>query len=183
MQRQTAQLIASPEAYVSWAIMTAVGYLPPAITRLIWFAAAFKVCALACMHAFSTSHHILPAGIGLSCAELELSYVVLCCVVLCCVVLCCVVLCCVVLCCVVLCVQVTLSMSNLPGPAQPLTFAGADVSRFIFFVPPIRTIGHFLCILSYANSVVCGLACDERLVSAVPATRLPLCSLLPPSSV
>jgi len=101
IQKQAAELIASPESIVSFAIMSIIGFLPPFLTRIIWFASAFKV---------------------------------------------------------------SLSMSNLPGPAMPVRFAGGDVTTFMFFVPPVQTVGHFLCILSYNNSILCGVASDERLV-------------------
>jgi len=60
--------------------------------------------------------------------------------------------------------KVTASMSNMPGPAQPLQLAGRPIEKLVFFVPPSRTIGHFLTILSYNGRVMFGLASDQKLV-------------------
>lgn len=60
--------------------------------------------------------------------------------------------------------KVTISMSNVPGPQQPLVFAGGPMEYLIFFVPPSRTISTFITILSYNGRVYIGMAADQRLV-------------------
>jgi len=54
----------------------------------------------------------------------------------------------------------------MPGPQIPVRFVDADVEKFMFFVPPVKTIGHFFCLLSYNGKVSFGIASDSRLVPA-----------------
>src|SRR4051794_11106525 len=55
----------------------------------------------------------------------------------------------------------TASTSNLPGPATELQLAGSPIDNFVFFVPPQRTIGHFITVLSYNGKVTFGMTSDE----------------------
>jgi len=60
--------------------------------------------------------------------------------------------------------KVSISMSNLPGPTKHLQFSGNPISKFIFFVPPSRTLGHFISMLSYNGRVMFGITSDQRLI-------------------
>jgi len=60
--------------------------------------------------------------------------------------------------------KTTMSLSNLPGPQFGIHFAGAELDNMVFFVPPTRTIGIFLTILSYNGFCTFGVAADERLI-------------------
>jgi len=60
--------------------------------------------------------------------------------------------------------KTTLSLSNLPGPQFGIHFAGAELDNMVFFVPPTRTIGHFMTILSYNGFCTFGCASDSRLI-------------------
>ena len=55
-------------------------------------------------------------------------------------------------------------MTNVPGPQQPLYFAGAKIERFLFWVPQSGDIGMGVSILSYAGNVQFGLITDRGLV-------------------
>jgi len=55
-------------------------------------------------------------------------------------------------------------MSNLPGPTKPLQLSGNTISKFIFFVPPSRTLGNFISMLSYNGRVMFGISSDQRLI-------------------
>jgi WS/DGAT/MGAT family acyltransferase len=57
----------------------------------------------------------------------------------------------------------TAVMTNVPGPQQPLYFAGARIARFLFWVPQSGDIGMGVSILSYAGQVQFGLIADRRL--------------------
>ena len=59
----------------------------------------------------------------------------------------------------------TAVMTNVPGPQQPLYFAGAKIERFLFWVPQSGDIGMGVSILSYAGNVQFGLITDRELVS------------------
>jgi WS/DGAT/MGAT family acyltransferase len=54
-------------------------------------------------------------------------------------------------------------MTNVPGPQQPLYFAGARISRFMFWVPQSGDIGMGVSILSYDGQVQFGLIADRGL--------------------
>ena len=57
----------------------------------------------------------------------------------------------------------TAVMTNVPGPPQPLYFAGAAIDRFLFWVPQSGDIGMGVSILSYAGQVQFGLITDRGL--------------------
>jgi WS/DGAT/MGAT family acyltransferase len=58
----------------------------------------------------------------------------------------------------------TAVMTNVPGPQQPLYFAGAKIERFLFWVPQSGDIGMGVSILSYAGHVQFGVITDRGLV-------------------
>eukprot|EP00455_Lapot_gusevi_P053217 TRINITY_DN825_c0_g1_i1.p1 TRINITY_DN825_c0_g1~~TRINITY_DN825_c0_g1_i1.p1 ORF type:complete len:477 (+),score=126.02 TRINITY_DN825_c0_g1_i1:88-1518(+) len=64
----------------------------------------------------------------------------------------------------VLAYKVTVSMSNVPGPQEYLAFGGNPIQQFLFMVPAQRTLGHFVCIMSYNGGVTFGLNSDPRLL-------------------
>jgi len=55
-------------------------------------------------------------------------------------------------------------MTNVPGPQQPLYFAGAKIAQFMFWVPQSGNIGMGVSILSYDGAVQFGLITDRGLV-------------------
>jgi diacylglycerol O-acyltransferase / wax synthase len=63
-------------------------------------------------------------------------------------------------------------VTNVAGPRQPLSFAGAPVGGFVAWVPTTGPIGVGISIVSYAGEVVLGIAVDagldpDRLLAAV----------------
>jgi len=80
-------------------------------------------------------------------------------------------------------------MTNVPGPQQPLYFAGAKIDRFLFWVPQSGDIGMGVSILSYAGQVQFGVITDagrcpdpERIIErfAPEFEKLVLTTLLNP---
>ena len=80
-------------------------------------------------------------------------------------------------------------MTNVPGPSQPLYFAGAAIKRFLFWVPQSGDIGMGVSILSYNGQVQFGLITDrgfcpdpERIIERFGAEfeKLVLTTLLAP---
>ncbi len=59
--------------------------------------------------------------------------------------------------------KATAVMTNVPGPAVPLTFCGATLRQTMFWVPASGDIGVGVSILSYAGGVQFGLITDEAL--------------------
>ncbi len=55
-------------------------------------------------------------------------------------------------------------LTNVPGPRQPLYFAGKKIEKFMFWVPRSGPIGLGVSILSYNNNVIVGIASDEGLM-------------------
>jgi len=55
-------------------------------------------------------------------------------------------------------------LTNVPGPRQPLYFAGKKIEKFMFWVPRSGRIGLGISILSYNENVVVGIASDEGLM-------------------
>jgi len=53
-------------------------------------------------------------------------------------------------------------MTNVPGPRQPLYFAGSRIHNFMFWVPRSGYIGLGISILSYDGKVTVGIASDEN---------------------
>lgn len=59
--------------------------------------------------------------------------------------------------------KATAVMTNVPGPARPMTFCGATLRQMMFWVPASGDIGVGVSILSYGGGVQFGLITDERL--------------------
>jgi diacylglycerol O-acyltransferase / wax synthase len=57
----------------------------------------------------------------------------------------------------------TAVMTNVPGPQQPLFFAGAKIDRLMFWVPQSGDIGMGVSIITYAGDVQFGLLTDAAL--------------------
>jgi diacylglycerol O-acyltransferase len=57
----------------------------------------------------------------------------------------------------------TAVMTNVPGPQQPLFFAGAKIDRLMFWVPQSGDIGIGVSIITYAGNVQFGLLTDRAL--------------------
>jgi diacylglycerol O-acyltransferase len=55
-------------------------------------------------------------------------------------------------------------LTNVPGPRQPLYFAGQKIKNFMFWVPRSGKIGLGISILSYNGKVTVGIASDEGLM-------------------
>ncbi len=55
-------------------------------------------------------------------------------------------------------------LTNVPGPAQKLYFAGTPLDKMIFWVPQSGSIGMGLSILSYGGEVTVGVMTDDHLV-------------------
>ena len=60
--------------------------------------------------------------------------------------------------------KATAVMTNVPGPQQPLYFAGAKLAQIMFWVPQSGDIGMGVSILSYAGGVQFGLITDAGCV-------------------
>lgn len=58
----------------------------------------------------------------------------------------------------------TAVITNVPGPRQPLYFAGQRIETLMFWVPTPANLGVGVSIISYAGQVVLGVATDEGLV-------------------
>jgi WS/DGAT/MGAT family acyltransferase len=59
--------------------------------------------------------------------------------------------------------KTTAVMTNVPGPAKPLTFCGSELRQSIFWVPQSGDIGIGISILSYGGGVQFGLITDKKL--------------------
>ena len=59
--------------------------------------------------------------------------------------------------------KATAVMTNVPGPAKPLTFCGSTLRQTMFWVPASGDIGVGVSILSYGGGVQFGLITDEKL--------------------
>lgn len=55
-------------------------------------------------------------------------------------------------------------VTNVPGPRQPVTLAGAALTRLTYWVPQVGSIGVGVSIFSYAGTVTVGVASDADLV-------------------
>ena len=55
-------------------------------------------------------------------------------------------------------------LTNVPGPREPLYFAGKKIDKFMFWVPRSGRIGLGISILSYNGNLVVGIASDEKLM-------------------
>jgi hypothetical protein len=59
--------------------------------------------------------------------------------------------------------KATAVMTNVPGPAQPLTFCGSTLRQSIFWVPQTGDVAVGVSIFSYAGGVQFALIADEAL--------------------
>jgi WS/DGAT/MGAT family acyltransferase len=55
-------------------------------------------------------------------------------------------------------------VSNVPGPRQPLSMAGSEISKLLFWVPQSGGIGLGVSILSYADQVQFGVVVDRNVI-------------------
>jgi len=55
-------------------------------------------------------------------------------------------------------------LTNVPGPREPLYFAGGRIENIMFWVPRSANLGLGISILSYAGQVTVGIAADEKLM-------------------
>ena len=60
--------------------------------------------------------------------------------------------------------KATAVMTNVPGPEQPLYFAGSKLDQMMFWVPQSGSVGMGVSIISYNNRVHFGLVTDQKLV-------------------
>lgn len=58
----------------------------------------------------------------------------------------------------------TAVMTNVPGPRQPLYFAGGKIEQLMFWVPTPGNLGLGVSIISYAGQVMLGVATDAGLI-------------------
>lgn len=61
--------------------------------------------------------------------------------------------------------KATTVLTNVPGPREPLYLAGRKLDKIMFWVPQSGRLGMGISILSYAGTVMMGVATDERLVA------------------
>ncbi len=101
VKRRMDQLKKSPDPYINFGLLSAIGYLPPALAR--------KAAQL-----FGNK----ASGV----------------------------------------------MTNVPGPRQPLYFAGKKINNLMFWVPRSGKIGLGISILSYDEKVTVGISSDEKLM-------------------
>ena len=80
--------------------------------------------------------------------------------------------------------KTTAVMTNVPGPRQPIYFAGSKVSGILGWVPASGGIGMGVSIFSYDGGVTIGLQVDPRLVpdpeTIIAAIGEELAALTPP---
>lgn len=60
--------------------------------------------------------------------------------------------------------RVSMVMTNMPGPEQPLWLAGEKLAGMMFWVPQSGRVGLGVSICSYAREVRLGIACDAGLI-------------------
>lgn len=60
--------------------------------------------------------------------------------------------------------KATTVMTNVPGPREPLYFAGSELEQLLFWVPQAGTVGIGISIFSYRGEVQIGLIADENLL-------------------
>ena len=70
--------------------------------------------------------------------------------------------------------KATAVMTNVPGPAAPLTFCGSTLRQTMFWVPASGDIGVGVSILSYGGGVQFGLITDEALCADAAGDHRPL---------
>jgi WS/DGAT/MGAT family acyltransferase len=60
--------------------------------------------------------------------------------------------------------KASLVVSNVPGPREPLSMAGAPISQLLFWVPQSGSIGIGVSILTYADKLQFGVIADRELI-------------------
>ncbi len=60
--------------------------------------------------------------------------------------------------------KATTVMTNVPGPREPLYFAGSELAQLLFWVPQAGLVGIGVSILSYRNAVQIGVIADDNLI-------------------
>lgn len=60
--------------------------------------------------------------------------------------------------------KASLVVSNVPGPREPLSMAGAPISQLLFWVPQSGSIGIGVSILTYAGTLQFGVIADRELI-------------------
>jgi WS/DGAT/MGAT family acyltransferase len=60
--------------------------------------------------------------------------------------------------------KASLVASNLPGPQEPLTLAGAPISQVLFWVPQAGSIGTGVSMLSYNGRIQLGVIADREMI-------------------
>jgi hypothetical protein len=55
-------------------------------------------------------------------------------------------------------------MTNVPGPREPLFFAGSELAQLLFWVPQAGLVGIGVSILSYRGTVQIGVIADDNLI-------------------
>ena len=60
--------------------------------------------------------------------------------------------------------KASLVVSNVPGPREPLSMAGAPISQLLFWVPQSGSIGVGISILTYADKLQFGVIADRELI-------------------
>ncbi len=60
--------------------------------------------------------------------------------------------------------KITAVMSNVPGPAKPLYFAGQEVDNMMFFVPQAGRVALGISLFSYNGTILVGVNTDEGLI-------------------
>jgi len=60
--------------------------------------------------------------------------------------------------------KASLVASNLPGPAEPLHFAGARIGKILFWVPQAGSIGLGVSMFSYTGRIQYGVIADRQLI-------------------
>jgi WS/DGAT/MGAT family acyltransferase len=60
--------------------------------------------------------------------------------------------------------KATTVMTNVPGPREPLYFAGSELAQLLFWVPQAGSVGIGISIFSYRGEVQIGLIADENLL-------------------
>jgi WS/DGAT/MGAT family acyltransferase len=60
--------------------------------------------------------------------------------------------------------KATTVMTNVPGPQEPLFFAGSELTQLMFWVPQAGLVGIGVSILSYRGAVQIGVIADDNLI-------------------
>ena len=61
--------------------------------------------------------------------------------------------------------KATAVLTNVPGPEEPMSLAGAPVARGLAWVPQITGIGVGFCVLSYVGAITVGVTTDSGVIA------------------